>query len=47
VRYPVDLHKASEVDEKITRKLLEMLQGLGDLQTSISGVPKIRAAVKW
>jgi small-conductance mechanosensitive channel len=47
VRYPVDLHKASEVDEKITRKLLEMLQPQGDLQTSISGVPKIRAAVKW
>jgi small-conductance mechanosensitive channel len=47
VRYPVDLHKAAEVDEKITRKLLEMLQGEGDLQASISGVPKIRAAVKW
>jgi small-conductance mechanosensitive channel len=47
VRYPVDLHKAAEVDEKITRKMLEMLQGLGELQASISGVPKIRAAVKW
>jgi small-conductance mechanosensitive channel len=47
VRYPVDLHKAAEVDEKITRKLLEMLQGEGDLQASISGVPRIRAAVKW
>jgi small-conductance mechanosensitive channel len=45
VRYPVDLHKASEVDEKITRKLLEMLQG--DLQASVSGVPKIRSPVKW
>jgi small-conductance mechanosensitive channel len=47
VRYPVDLHKAAEVDEKITRKLLEMLQSEGNLQASISGVPKIRAAVKW
>jgi small-conductance mechanosensitive channel len=47
VRYPVDLRKASEVDEKITRKVLEMLQQPGDLQASISGVPKIRAAVKW
>jgi small-conductance mechanosensitive channel len=47
VRYPVDLHKAAEVDEKITRKLLDMLQPQGDLQASISGVPKIRAAVKW
>jgi small-conductance mechanosensitive channel len=47
VRYPVDLRKASEVDEKITRKVLEMLQQPGDLQASISGAPKIRAAVKW
>ena len=47
VRYPVDLRKASEVDEKITRKVLEMLEQPGDLQASISGVPKIRAAVKW
>ena len=47
VRYPVDLRKASEVDEKITRKVLEMLEQGGDLQASISGVPKIRAAVKW
>jgi len=47
VRYPVDLRKASEVDQKITRKVLEMLEQGGDLQASISGVPKIRAAVKW
>jgi small-conductance mechanosensitive channel len=47
VRYPVDLRKASEVDEKITRKVLAMLEQGGDLQASISGVPKIRAAVKW
>ena len=47
VRYPVDLRKASEVDQKITRKVLEMLEQPGDLQASISGVPKIRAAVKW
>jgi small-conductance mechanosensitive channel len=47
VRYPVDLRKASEVDEKITRKVLEMLQQPGDLPASISGAPKIRAAVKW
>ena len=47
VRYPVDLRKASEVDEKITRKVLEMLQQPGDLQASISGAPRIRAAVKW
>jgi small-conductance mechanosensitive channel len=45
VRYPVGLHQVSEADEKITRKLLELLQE-PDLQASVSGLPKIRAAVK-
>jgi small-conductance mechanosensitive channel len=45
VRYPVGLHQVSEADEKITRKLLELLQQ-PDLQASVSGLPKIRAAVK-
>jgi small-conductance mechanosensitive channel len=46
VRYPVGLHQVSEVDEKVTRKLLELLQQQPDLQSSISGYPKIRAAIK-
>jgi small-conductance mechanosensitive channel len=46
VRYPVGLRHASEVDEKITRKLLNMLAQQSDLQASVSGFPKIRAAVK-
>jgi hypothetical protein len=40
------LRHASEVDEKITRKLLNMLAQQSDLQASVSGFPKIRAAVK-
>jgi small-conductance mechanosensitive channel len=46
VRYPVGLHQVSEVDEKVTRKLLELLQQQPELQSSISGYPKIRAAIK-
>jgi small-conductance mechanosensitive channel len=46
VRYPVGLHQASEIDEKITRKLLEMLGTQPELQAAVSGFPKIRAAVK-
>ena len=46
VRYPVGLHQVAEADEKITRKLLELLQQQPDLQASVSGFPKIRAAVK-
>jgi small-conductance mechanosensitive channel len=45
VRYPVGLQQASEIDGKITRKLLGMLQE-PELQASVSGFPKIRAAVK-
>jgi small-conductance mechanosensitive channel len=46
VRYPVGLHQVAEADEKITRKLLELLQQQPELQASVSGFPKIRAAVK-
>ena len=46
VRYPVGLNQVAEADEKITRKLLELLQQQPDLQASVSGFPKIRAAVK-
>jgi hypothetical protein len=45
VRYPVALRQVSEVDDKITRKLLEILQQ-PELQASVSGLPRIRAAVK-
>ena len=46
VRYPVALRQVSEVDDKITRKLLEILQQQPELQASVSGLPRIRAAVK-
>lgn len=46
VRYPVALRQVSEVDDKITRKLLDILQQQPELQASVSGLPRIRAAVK-
>ena len=46
VRYPVDLRKASQVDEKITRALLETIKNDKQIQNGIAGTPKIRAAVK-
>jgi small-conductance mechanosensitive channel len=46
VRYPVGLNEASEIDDKVTRKLLEILDKEPDFQAIVSGVPKIRAAVK-
>lgn len=46
VRYPVDLRNASEVDDKITRVLLDMIKSDKQIQSGIAGTPKIRAAVK-
>jgi hypothetical protein len=46
VRYPVGLRQVAEVDEKITRKLLDLLEQQTELQDSVAGFPKIRAAVK-
>jgi small-conductance mechanosensitive channel len=46
VRYPVGLHQIAEADEKVTRKLLDLLQQQPELRASISGFPKIRATVK-
>jgi small-conductance mechanosensitive channel len=46
VRYPVGLTEASEIDDKVTRKLLEILAKQQEFQGVVSGVPKIRAAVK-
>jgi small-conductance mechanosensitive channel len=46
VRYPVDLRKASEVDDKITRALLDKIKNDKEIQSGIAGTPKIRAAVK-
>jgi hypothetical protein len=46
VRYPVGLQQVSEADQKITRKLLELLQQQPDLQASVSGFPRIRSAIK-
>jgi small-conductance mechanosensitive channel len=46
VRYPVDLRNASEVDDKITRVLLDIIKNDNQIQSGIAGTPKIRAAVK-
>lgn len=46
VRYPVDLHRAAEIDEKVTQALLETMAKNGKISGGISGTPKIRSAVK-
>ncbi len=46
VRYPVGLRQVAEVDEKVTRTILEILAGDPELKAIVSGTPKIAAAVK-
>jgi hypothetical protein len=45
-RYPVDLRRASELDDKITRSLITAIKNDEKLASGIAGTPKIRAAVK-
>ena len=46
VRYPVEIRNESEMDEQVTRKVLELIQSEPDVQAAASGSPKIRAAIR-
>ena len=45
VRYPVELREASEIDDQVTRTVIDTLNA-ADLKSAFSGPPKIRAAIK-
>ena len=46
VRYPVEIRKATDIDQQMTRKVLELVETDAALKEIISGTPKIRSAVK-
>ena len=46
VRYPVDIRTASEIDDQITRSLVDLVNRDPELKNAIVGAPKIRAAIK-
>jgi small-conductance mechanosensitive channel len=46
VRYPVDIRRAPDIDEEVTRKVLQLTESDAELKTSVTGTPKIRSAVK-
>jgi small-conductance mechanosensitive channel len=46
VRYPVDIRKAADIDDEVTRKLIDLINSNSDLKASVVGSPKIQAAVK-
>ncbi len=46
VRYPVDIRKAPDIDEQMTRRVLQLTESDAELKTAVAGTPKIRSAVK-
>ena len=46
VRYPVEIRRAPEIDDEMTRKVLELIETDAALKAAVSGSPKIRTAVK-
>src|SRR5215469_572976 len=46
IRYPVDLHRAPEIDEKVIQVLTETMAKDGKISAAIAGTPRVRTAVK-
>src|SRR6202040_1895066 len=46
VRYPVDIRTASEIDDHVTRAVVDLVNSDPALTSAIAGPPKIRAAIK-
>jgi hypothetical protein len=45
-RYPVDLHRAAEIDDKTTKALMDAIDKDEKLASAVSGMPRIRPTVK-
>jgi len=46
VRYPVEIQHGADIDDQITRKLMEVLSGDAQMKAAVSASPKLRAAIK-
>jgi small-conductance mechanosensitive channel len=46
VRYPVEIRRAPDIDEEMTRRVLELIESDESLKTAVSGSPKIRSPIK-
>jgi hypothetical protein len=46
VRYPVEIRKAPDIDEEMTRKVLDLIETDDALKAAVTGNPRIRSAVK-
>jgi small-conductance mechanosensitive channel/TolA-binding protein len=46
VRYPVSLRQNLEADDEITRRLVDLIAKSEEMQATVAGLPKIRAAIR-
>ena len=46
VRYPVELQDASQIDNEVTRKLMDAIGSDAELKAAVSGSPKLRAPIR-
>jgi small-conductance mechanosensitive channel len=46
VRYPTEIRTAPEMDEEVTRAVLDMIDREPNLKAAVAGLPRIRTAVK-
>ena len=46
VRYPVEIQHAADIDDQLTRKLMEVIGGDEQMKAAVSASPKLRAAIK-
>lgn len=46
VRYPVEIRRAPDTDEDMTRRVLDLIAKDEILKTAVSGTPKIRSAIR-
>jgi small-conductance mechanosensitive channel len=46
IRFPVDLRRASEIDDQVTRALIEAIDRSPELKAAVAGSPRIRSAIK-
>jgi small-conductance mechanosensitive channel len=46
LRYPAELRKAAQMDDEVTRAVLDVIRDNAEIKNAIAGSPKMRAAVR-
>jgi small-conductance mechanosensitive channel len=46
LRYPAELRKAAQMDDEVTRAVLDVIRDNAEIKNAITGSPKMRAAVR-